>query len=128
MGKFNLIGFDFQNYSNIDPQKWKHCIVHPGTRLISKLDEPGTLWCPQCGTPYVPKDTISDENFRPSASPKKQTKIITTKRRKKYYDKQGNEINDEQLLKDIANGRTVISYTEVKSGEDKPHYYRGQHR
>jgi len=35
----------------------------------------------------------------------------------KYYDKQVNEINDEQLLKDMANGIHVISYNEVKSGE-----------
>jgi hypothetical protein len=35
----------------------------------------------------------------------------------KYYDKQGNEINDEHLLKDIANGANVILYNENKSGE-----------
>ncbi len=36
----------------------------------------------------------------------------------KYYDKQGNEINDEQLLKDIANGMNVISYNEDKQGQE----------
>lgn len=41
----------------------------------------------------------------------------------KYYDKQGNETNDEQLLKDIARGAHVISYTEVKSGEER-HFVR----
>jgi hypothetical protein len=36
----------------------------------------------------------------------------------KYCDKQGNEINDEQLLKDIASGANVISYHEEKQGEE----------
>ena len=117
--KFNIIGFDFQNYSNIDPQKWKHCVVHPGSRLISKLDEPGVLMCPKCGTTYLPKDTISEENFKPSASPKTQTRIMTPKKKKKYYDKQGNEINDETLLKDLARGTIkIISYNEYKTEGD----------
>jgi len=44
---------------------------------------------------------------------------MTPKSKKKYYDKQGNLINDEQLLKDIANGMNVISYNEQKSGEER---------
>lgn len=69
--------------------------------------------------PYRPNDTISEERFDAGHRPTNQTKIITAKKAKKYYDKQGNEINDEQLLKDIANGKTVISYNEVKSGEER---------
>jgi hypothetical protein len=115
--KFNLIGFG-NNFSNIDPQKWKHCIVHPGVRLISKLDEPSVLWCPICGTPYVPKDTISDENFEPTSGPKNQGRIVTAKIRKKKYDSEGHEINDEQLPKDIARGVKVISDTETKGGKE----------
>jgi uncharacterized Zn finger protein (UPF0148 family) len=112
--KFNIIGFGF-NYSNIDPQRWKHCVVHPGNRLISKPDEPGTLFCPICGTSYLPKYTTTEENFDPTASPNQQTKIISAKKKnKKFYDKQGNLINDEQLLKDIANGKVAISYNECK--------------
>jgi uncharacterized Zn finger protein (UPF0148 family) len=103
-------------------------VIHPGSRLISKLDEPGILMCPQCGTTYLPKDTISEENFEPSASPKTQTRIMTPKKKKKHYDKQGNLVNDEQLLKDIASGKTVISYHEYKvegnSKEPKHHVVR----
>ncbi len=117
--KFNLIGFNFHNSSMIDPSRWKHCVVHSGTRLISKPDEPGLLWCPLCGTSYLPKDSISEENFEPTSSPKSHTKIITPKSKKKYYDEKGNEINDEQLLKDIANGAHVISYNEQKSGKER---------
>jgi uncharacterized Zn finger protein (UPF0148 family) len=109
--RFNLIGFDFQRYSIIPPEKFKHCIVHPGIRLVSKPDEPGVLWCPKCGTTYLEKDTSTEERIKPKHT-KQQTKIIQAKKSKKYYDKQGNEINDETLLKDIANGKTVISYSE----------------
>jgi hypothetical protein len=49
---------------------------------------------------------------------KQQTKIVQPKKKKKYFDEKGNEINDEQLLKDIARGVKVISYNEVKSGEE----------
>ena len=118
MKGWNLIGFNFNNYSMVDTSKWKHCVVHPGSRLISKLDEPGTLYCPLCGTPYRPNDTTSEEIFQPTADPKNQTKIFTAKSKKKYYDKQGNEINDEQVLKDMANGKTIISYHEYKTEGD----------
>ena len=43
-----------------------------------------------------------------------QTTQIKVIGKKKYHDKQGNEINDEQLLKDMAIGKTVISYKEVR--------------
>lgn len=118
--KFNIIGFG-NNFSNIDPQKWKHCVVHPGTRLISKLDEPGVLWCPQCGTPYLPKDTISEERFEAGHGPTNQTKIITgNKKKKRYLDESGNEITDPSLINDMMRGIHVIRYHEIKSGEDKP--------
>lgn len=74
--------------------------------------------CPQCGTTYLPKDTISEENFEPKFDSNNKTRIFTAKKKKKYYDKQGNEINDETLLNDIAQGSKVIYYNEVKSGED----------
>lgn len=85
---------------------------------ISRPDEPGVLMCPQCGTSYLPKDTISEERFAPSATPKTQTRIITPKKKKKYCDKQVNEINDEQLLKDMARGANVIRYHEDKHGKE----------
>lgn len=114
MKGWNLIGFNFPNSSMVDTSKWKKCVAHPGSRLISKLDEPGVLYCPLCGTSYLPKDTLSEERFDPSATPKNQTKIIQPKKKKKYLDESGNEINDAQLLKDIANGAHVISYHEYK--------------
>jgi hypothetical protein len=85
------------------------------------------LMCPLCGTSYLPKDSISEERFDPSVTPKTQTRIITPKKSKKSFDKQGNEINDEQLLKDIANGANVISYTEVKSGKERTVVKRGKY-
>lgn len=37
---------------------------------------------------------------------------------KKYDDKSGNEINDEILLQNIANGASVISYHKNIQGEE----------
>jgi len=43
------------------------------------------------------------------------------KKKRKYYDKFGNEITDQTLIQDVLQGKTVISYHEEKSGEkDKP--------
>jgi uncharacterized Zn finger protein (UPF0148 family) len=117
--RFNLIGFNFPRASRIPADKYKHCVIHTGTRLISKPDEPGVLYCPICGTsPYQEKDTLTDEAMKAKHT-KQQTKIVQAKKKKKYYDKQGNKINDETLLKDIARGANVISYNEVKSGEER---------
>jgi hypothetical protein len=72
-----------------------------------------------CGTTYQEKDTSIEETVKAKFNPKQQTKIITAKKQKKYYDKQGNEINDETLLKDIARGVKVIRYHEQKSGKER---------
>lgn len=124
--KYNIIGFT--NYS-----KWhttKHCVIHIGTRLVPKRDEsgnyePGILMCPRCGTSYKEHEAAAEEQMKGKFTGKQETKIITLgKKNKKYYDKYGHEINDEQLLKDIANGMNVIYYNEQKSGEDKSHLVR----
>lgn len=113
-----MIGFNFPRASSIPPEKYKHCIVHPGIRVISKLDEPGVLYCPQCGTTYPEKDTATEETMKPKHT-KQTTKIISPKKQKKYYDKQGIEITDEALIADIQRGATVYRYHEEKSGEEK---------
>ena len=48
-----------------------------------------------------------------------QTKIITPKKKKKYYDQSGREITDPTLFNDIMQGKTVISYHEEKSGKER---------
>jgi hypothetical protein len=41
--------------------------------------------------------------------------IITgNKKQKKYYDKQGNEINDPTLIQDIQRGATVYSIMNIR--------------
>ena len=56
---------------------------------------------------------------------KQTTKIITAKKKKKFFDQQGNEINDPTLINDILQGKTVIKYHEQKSGrEGKRHIVR----
>jgi hypothetical protein len=93
--RFNLIGFNFNRASRIPAENYKHCIIHEGTRVISKPDEPGVLFCPLCGTTYLPKDTATDETVHSLFGPtSNQTKIVQAKKQKKYYDEIGNEIND----------------------------------
>jgi len=115
--RFNLIGFDFQRSSTIPPYRYKHCPIHPGTRVISKLDEPDVLYCPMCGTKYLEKETSPDEKIKPKHT-NQTPKIVQAKKKKKQYDSEGHEINDEQLLKDIAKGAKAISYHEYISGEE----------
>ena len=68
---------------------------------------------------YKIDDTAIDEYFDPGYGHNNKTRIFLDNK-KKYYDKFGNEINDEQSQKDIARGINVIIYQEYKSGEDKP--------
>jgi hypothetical protein len=63
-------------------------LIHPGVILIPKKDERDILWCPECGTPYSEKDTGAEERFNPEEGPTNQTRIITARKKKKYYDKQ----------------------------------------
>ena len=73
--------------------------------------------------PYSERDTAAVERFIPESGPQSsKTRIVTGKMKKKYYDKQGNEINDETLIADIQRGATVISYKEEKSGEEITSY------
>lgn len=119
-GRFNIIGFT--NYSEWRPTK--HCVIHPGARLIPNRnletgeDMPG-LMCPTCGTSYSQNEAPTEEGIKGKFSGKQETRIISARSRKKYYDKQGNEINDPDLIDEIQRGADVISYHEEKQGENK---------
>jgi hypothetical protein len=108
--KFNLIGFNFNSSDPYIPTKT--CVIHYGTPLISKRDELGVLWCPECGMRYSEKDTATDEDIKGKfKGPNQKSQIISAKKKKKrYFDKNGNEITDETLLNDIARGATVYKY------------------
>jgi hypothetical protein len=121
--KFNIIGFNSTvNYEN------KHCVIHPGTRLVQKLDEPDLLWCPQCGTSYSDKEAGTDEKIKSRFGPNNQTRIIRPKVKKKYYDSQGTEINDPDLIQEIQRGAHVISYQEFKTEDKNSATYIGNKR
>jgi hypothetical protein len=54
----------------------------------------------------IPRDTISEERFDAQVGPTDKSMIVSGKKKKKYYDKQGNLITDPELIKDIRQGKT----------------------
>jgi hypothetical protein len=121
--KFNIIGFP--SFASSPWKPTKRCPHHPGHRLVGNRNlETGEqlpgLMCPACGSQFLDNEpTATEENIKGKFKGKQETKIISAKgTRKKHTDKQGNEINDETLLKDIENGANVIYYHEEKSGEE----------
>lgn len=117
--RFNIIGF-----SNSSPWRpTKTCVIHPGRVLVRRVNLEtgefiGGLMCPKCGMPYLENEpTATQEGITPKHG-KQDTRIITAKSRKKYVDKQGNEINDPDIIAEIKKGNTVVSYHEEKQGQD----------
>jgi hypothetical protein len=113
--KYNIIGC---NFNQQDRTEYKQYVIHVGRRLVPKPDAPGVLWCTNCGWSYLEKEAPSEEQLRTKFAVGHKTRILTAKtRRKKYYDKQGNEITDPDLIANIQRGPNVISYHEEKSRE-----------
>ena len=100
--RFNIIGF--QNYSNWRPTKScpiDHAILIPRRNIETGEDMPG-LMCPRCGCSYSENEAPSEEGIKGKFSGKTETRIITARNTKKYYDKQGNLITDPDLIADIV--------------------------
>lgn|SRR5918995_2228712 len=124
--KFNIIGFG-SNIRTEDPSKFKHCPIHKGSRLIKIESEPGMLQCPQCGFQYKEKELPPEEGMKGKFPKQADPKIITAKtKKKKYYDKRGNEINqnDPDIMQNVMKGDSILYYHEKRSDEDKPHRIR----
>jgi uncharacterized Zn finger protein (UPF0148 family) len=121
MGRFNLIGFNFQRSSTWHPKKscpWHHVTLIPKQNDKGEY-QTGFLVCPQCGSTFAEYDNETPTEEAMSTKFKKtKPQIISAKRRKKkYYDQQGNKINpeDKEIMQDIQQGKTVISYHEEKT-------------
>jgi uncharacterized C2H2 Zn-finger protein len=124
--KFNLIGFNFpdkrykwQGDGWVMPEKiYKTCPYHHCI-LVPKLDDKDMLQCPECGTPFLFKDTTSEEQiiskFGPSSN---KTKIVQRRKKKKYFSDDGEEVTDPVLLAEMQKGIHVLKYHEEKSGEE----------
>jgi len=120
--KFNLIGFNFPHSSTWRPKKtcpWHHVTLIPKQNDKGEY-ETGYLVCPQCGCTFAeheneaPTEDTLDLKYK-----KTKPQIITAKRKKKkYYDKNGNLITDPTLIQDILQGKTVIAYREEKPSDD----------
>jgi hypothetical protein len=104
--KYNIIGFGSENIT-----QYKHCPLDPGVRLI-KIK--GDLKCPKCGYIFREKEAPNEEGVSIKHK-QQQTRIISGKGKKKYYDKFGSEITDETLIKDIQQGANVTYYKECRA-------------
>lgn len=100
---YNIIGFGSE-----DIREYKHCPLDPGVRLI-KIK--GELRCPSCGYTYKQQEAPNEESVKIKHE-KQQTAIISGRRKKKHYSKDGNLINDPDLIAEIEKGANVISYRE----------------
>lgn len=63
------------------------------------------------------EEAPNEEGLKGKFKGKQETMIISGKSRKKYLDRQGNEINAE-IIMEIHRGNTVISYHEEKQVQD----------
>jgi len=114
---FNIFGFDRHK---IDNTTYRYCSIHSYKRLIESKTDPTLLFCPECGSEFKIEDTVAEEKissmFGPGSS---KPTIIQGKKKKRYFDDSGNEINDQTLINDIQRAVHVIRYHEEKSGEER---------
>jgi hypothetical protein len=69
--------------------------------------------CFSCGYSILAQDAPNEEGIAIKHE-KGKTTIVSRKRNKKFYDDNGNEINDPDLIQQIQQGAHVISYHEQK--------------
>jgi hypothetical protein len=111
--KFNIVGFGSENIT-----EYKRCPLDVGTRLIKIKGE----WkCPRCGYVFKEQEAPNEEGVSIKHK-QQQTEIVSAKGKKKYYDKFGNEINDETLIQDIQQG-PMLSVTGKTYRHENNRYY-----
>jgi hypothetical protein len=123
MTRFNIIGFGNAS-SPWHPRKtcpMHHAVLVP-KRNESGDYEPGMLQCPLCGSTYSEKEAPNQEGISVKHGQQGQTAIISGKRKKRYFDKQGNEINpdDKDTLDLIRQGYNITYYHEEKTEDNRP--------
>jgi hypothetical protein len=124
MGRFNLIGFNFPHSSTWHPKKtcpWHHVTLIPKQNDKGEY-ETGFLVCTQCGSTFAEHtNEAPTEDTLHLKYKKTKPQIISARKKKKYYDQQGNKINpeDKEIMQDIASGKKVISYREEKLDKKK---------
>ncbi len=120
--RISIIGFN----ANKPDIKFHHCQIHQGSRLIPYTQEEGYYYCTECGVPYNPSNTKSDTHITSRFSTiEGQKKIVSGRSRgqkdKEYYDLSGTKLpnNDPDIMRDIAEGHTIISYHTTEQIDNK---------
>lgn len=128
MGRFNIIGF-FDDYTNWDPSKFRHCSIHLYRRLrVSKTDS-SMLECSECGSqwPLNIKDTITEQGVQSDipAGTDSTPKIVQPRKKKKLRDSLGNEIpaDDKDAIQDMSGGKRIVYYRDDKVEQEKMDSY-----
>jgi hypothetical protein len=120
--RFNIIGFSNSDSSNWRPKKScpiHHCVLVPKRKDDDTGWESG-LFCPMCGSHYTEKEAGTDEAIKGKFKGRTKPMIITGKKKKRFYDKQGNLITDPNIIDLIKTGATVYRYHEQKVEDPNP--------
>jgi hypothetical protein len=86
--KYNIVGFGSENIT-----EYLHCPPDAGVRLVKIKDE---LRCPSCGFTHKKEEAINEQEIQPQHA-KQQTRIISSKNKKKYYADNDEEIKESDL-------------------------------
>jgi hypothetical protein len=90
-----------------------YCIFCPGRRLQPDPHDDTKLMCFSYRY-FVPIEDAPNEEDISVKHGQQPTKIVSVKTKRNYYDPQGNEINDPDLIDEIQRDANVISNHEEK--------------
>jgi len=97
---------------------FKHCPIHAGVGVVPWNEgDPDKLYCKECGTEYLEQEAPNDERMKGKFKEQK-TMIVTPRKKKKFYDEQGTEVTDPELIKQLQSGMRIVSYKEDKVEEN----------
>jgi len=110
--KINIMGFKDRKIE--DPNDYFHCSLHKYARLLHVKNEHGIWQCPECGARYVESQLVHKTILQSKRSKGRKSFVASKKRERKLHSIAGDPINleDKDIMRDIAEGRTIREYKE----------------